>query len=159
MGFPTYQGIIRTCYGISDHFVQNTTAMKDEPSSGCPKCIAAVHAAADLLFCLLSSQAKDWEETTRFDGSEHWGIDARWKSLFPGRNVPGTFVPVVSLPIQQHYLDHFSLILEFLRFGFPSERCIDSYIYFAENVSTLVLKKRVTIVFFFVGSGRRDRGD
>ncbi|CAM9770584.1 unnamed protein product, partial [Laminaria digitata] len=37
---------------------------------------------------------RNWKEDTRFDGPEHWGMDARWKELFPGRHSPGNFVPV-----------------------------------------------------------------
>lgn len=28
-------------------------------------------------------QPDNWEEETRFDGPEHWGMEERWKSLFP----------------------------------------------------------------------------
>eukprot|EP00903_Cladosiphon_okamuranus_P013571 g12641.t1 len=29
----------------------------------------------------------NWDEDTRFDGPEHWGMDERWKGLFPKRGI------------------------------------------------------------------------
>lgn len=34
---------------------------------------------------LLLHQPENWDQDTRFDGREHWGMDPRWKDLFPKR--------------------------------------------------------------------------
>ena len=40
-----------------------------------------------LYFVMAVWQPHNWDEDTRFDGPEHWGMEQRWKSLFPKSGV------------------------------------------------------------------------